>query len=301
MAQPMNPGNLPQAPTPNPNPHRRRWPLIAVIALLCTAIVFTTFVIGRHFGIGETATATTTVTTSATTPTTPATTAPDTTPATTTTALVATGQPPVPTDSVAIGTPLYPTAGGSTVAVVQQSVDSLAYTPLVAPDPNMQPVFPDVPYGNRPALVGYESPFEDGDFCDSTPCNMDVPQYYYRVMSAGQITIPDLGVDCVATDTKGCLVIVVNHYGETALYKGNVIDHGFTVAGRVWDMSTPDKVTLASQALVDHYVGRMLPFADGFNQGANCGTIDGCTSVEWHVVVIGNNNVQIHWTGLYSL
>ncbi len=164
------------------------------------------------------------------------------------------------------------------------------------PDPSRQEVFPDVPHKGRPALVAYESPFEDGDFCDSLPCNVDISQFYYRVMTAGRVTIPGLDVDCVASDTRGCLVVVINWFGETAMYRHALIDHGFTIAGRVWDMSTPNKVTLAGQALLDHYAGRMTASQDG----ANCGTIEACNSTEWHLVVIGNGAVQGHWSGVYS-
>lgn len=185
--------------------------------------------------------------------------------------------------------------GTSTVQEIFRSSEALAYLVLQEPNASRQTVFPDVPHGDRPALVAYEIPFEDGDYCDNTPCGMDVPQYYYRVMTAGQVTIPDLSVNCVATDTQGCLVIVINHFGETAMYRGNTIDHGFTIAGRVWDMSTPDNVTSVGQALLDHYVYRMSQVEDG----ANCGVITACESVEWHVVVIGNGEVQVHWTGTY--
>lgn len=188
--------------------------------------------------------------------------------------------------------------GGNTVdaEIVFTALKALEYSELQTPDPTRQTVFPDVPHQGRPALVAYESPFEDGDFCDNVPCGMDVPQYYFRVMTAGQVTIPELGVDCIAADTQGCLVIVINHYGETSMFRDNTIDHGFTVAGRVFNMDTPDMVMLAGQALLDHFAGRMTASEDG----ANCGTIDACESVEWHVVVIGDDMPQKHWTGIYS-
>jgi hypothetical protein len=185
--------------------------------------------------------------------------------------------------------------GTSTVTVVFRSADVLAYPEIVPPNAARQIIFPDVPHEGRPALVAYESPFEDGDYCDNTPCGMDVPQYYYRVMTAGEVTIPDLGVSCIATPTKGCLVIVVNHFGPTAMYRGNTIDHGFTIAGRVWDMENPEDVSIAGQALLDHYVYRMSAVPDG----ANCSTIDACETVEWHMVVIGNGESQAHWSGLF--
>lgn len=186
-------------------------------------------------------------------------------------------------------------AGTGNAQLVYEASDSLDYPGLNLPDPARQPAYPNVPSGDRPALVAYEGPFEDGDFCDNTPCNVDIPQFYARVMTAGEVTIPGLDVSCVATDTKGCLVIAINHFGETAMYRGATIDHGFTIAGRVWDMSSPELVTLTGQALLDHYVSRMTTSEDG----ANCGVISACESVEWHVVVIGNGEVQSHWQGEY--
>jgi len=201
----------------------------------------------------------------------------------------------IATEIPAMEVPAAKNPGNSDVSEVYRASGALDYPKVEPPNASRQLVFPDVPSGDRPALVAYESPFEDGDFCDNTPCNMDVPQFYYRVMTAGQVTIPDLGVDCVATETKGCAVIMINHFGPTAMYRGNTIDHGFTIAGRVWDMGTPEKVTLAAQALLDHYMLRMT----GVEDGANCGTIDACQSVEWHVVVVGNDEVQVHWTGIF--
>lgn len=185
--------------------------------------------------------------------------------------------------------------GTSTVVEVFRSADVLAYPEIKPPDASRQVIFPDVPHGDRPALVAYESPFEDGDYCDNTPCGMDVPQYYYRVMTAGEVTIPDLGVSCIATPTKGCLVVVINHYGPTAMYRGNTIDHGFTIAGRIWNMESPEDVSVVGQALLDHYAYRMTAVPDG----ANCSTIDACETLGWHLVVIGNGESQVHWSGLF--
>ncbi len=186
-------------------------------------------------------------------------------------------------------------AAGSNVTEVFRAAGSLDYPVIQSPDPSRQPVFPDVAYGDRPAIAAYETPFEGGDFCDSTPCNVDLPQYYYRVMTAGEITIPGLGVSCKATAEKGCVVILINHFGPTAMWRENTIDHGFTVAGRVFDMDKPESVTLAAQALLDNYIYRMPAVPDG----ANCGTIEACPSVEWHILVIGDGEKQVHWTGLF--
>jgi hypothetical protein len=79
------------------------------------------------------------------------------------------------------------------------------------------------------------------------------------------------------------------------MFRDAEVDNGFTVAGRVWDMSAPELVSLAGQALLDHYTYRMTMTEDG----ANCGTIDACQSVEWHVVVVGNGESQVHWTGTF--
>ena len=115
-------------------------------------------------------------------------------------------------------------------------------------------------------------------------------------MTAGRIMIDQLGVDCTASETKGCAAILINHFGPTAMFRNALVDNGFTIAGRVFDMNSPELTTLAGQALLDHYMGRMTQVADG----ANCGVISACVQVEWHVVVVGNNTLQVHWTGLYS-
>jgi len=182
-----------------------------------------------------------------------------------------------------------------TIEPVPNTGDASGYPNLLTPDYSRQPVFPDVAFGDRPALVAYESPFEDGDYFEDSKGDVDLPQFYYRVMTAGTIKIQQLGVSCVSTETKGCLVILINHFGPTSMFRNAVVDNGFTIAGRVWDMSSPELVTLAGQALVDHYVGRMTVESDG----ANCGTINACESVEWHVVVVGNGESQAHWQGEY--
>lgn len=187
-------------------------------------------------------------------------------------------------------------SGSSDVQEIFRSGDALAYPVLIPPDASRQPVFPDVPYGNRPALARYETPFEDGDYFETGKGDVDLPQYYFRVMTAGTVEISQLGVNCVATPTKGCAVILVNHFGETAMFRNAEVDNGFTIAGLVFDMSTPEKTVLAAQALIDHYVLRMTVNP---NDGANCSVITGCESVEWHVLIIGNGEVQTHWTGLF--
>lgn len=172
---------------------------------------------------------------------------------------------------------------------------ALSYPDLINPDPSREPVFPDVAKGERPALVAYESPYEDGDYFEDAHGDIDLPQYNYRVMTAGEIKIDQLGIDCKATDETGCLVILINHFGETAMFRDATVDNGFTIAGRVFDMSTPEQVTETGQALLDHYNGRMTESEDG----APCKTIGACKKTEWHVVVVGNGEAQAHWTGIY--
>jgi hypothetical protein len=202
---------------------------------------------------------------------------------------------PTPTEKVEVEEAVGIEAEEEIVETVSNTGDASGYPNLLTPDYSRQPVFPDVAFGDRPALVAYESPFEDGDYFEDSKGDVDLPQFYYRVMTAGTIKIQQLGVSCVSTETKGCLVILINHFGPTSMFRNAVVDNGFTIAGRVWDMSSPELVTLAGQALVDHYVGRMTVEPDG----ANCGTIDACESVEWHVVVVGNGESQAHWQGEY--
>ncbi len=173
---------------------------------------------------------------------------------------------------------------------------SLDYPSLVYPDPSREPVFPDVPKGDRPALVAYETPYEDGDYFEDSHGDIDVPQYNYRVITAGRIKIPQLGIDCQATREKGCAVILINHFGDTVMFRDAESDNGFTITGRIFDMSTPDKVTTTGQALLDHYMGRMTESEDG----ANCSTIDACQSVEYYVAVVGGGQLQSLTGGIYS-
>lgn len=174
--------------------------------------------------------------------------------------------------------------------------DSLIYNDLLAPNPDREPVFPNVPKGDRKALVAYEQPFEDGDYCEDNQCDVDIPQYYYRVLTAGQITIPQANINCLSDDETGCLTIFINHFGNTLILRNVNIDNGFTVAGRIFDMSEPKMVSSVAQALLDHYVGRMTQNQDG----ANCGTINACKAVQWHVIVFGNGKVQTQLQGVYT-
>lgn len=201
------------------------------------------------------------------------------------------------------------------IPVVRESVkvsftaaDSLAYPDMVAADPNRSgKLFPDTNiYGHAPR-VGYDVSFQNGDYFEDCFGDTDVPQFYWRVETTGYFWIPKSGntpedIVCMASEKKGCALIYVNHFGPTMKINGVYDDNGFTVAGRVWDMSTPDKVTAAAQDLVDHYVYRMI-FGDNvatWNEGTNCGSIEGCNSVEWHVVLYGNGKLQKHWAGLWS-
>ncbi|MFC1625067.1 hypothetical protein ACFL15_01705 [Patescibacteria group bacterium] len=195
--------------------------------------------------------------------------------------------------------------GTGDVEEVFRKNDALAYPKLVVPDPNRQPAFPDV----DPKIARYEEPFEDGDYFEDAHGDIDLPQYYFRVMTAGEIKIAELGVDCQGSDKRGCAAILINHFGKTAMFRDSVVDNGFTVAGFVFDMgdedglnlkgmSAAEKVSLAAQTLLDHYIYRMT--YQPINDGANCGTIDACPEVEWHVVIVGNGEPQVHWTGLFQ-
>jgi len=311
MAQPMNPGNLPQAPTPNPNPHRRRWPLIAVIALLCTAIVFTTFVIGRHFGIGETATATT----SATTPTTPATTAPDTTPtttpATTTTALVATGQPPVPPSStVDIGTPLYPsnvatTSTGWTINKIDVANDPIVdawLNRLMDPAPELWQTFPNIPNPLVPdfdVANGMEYGMDNAPFCQQdSRCDFVVSAWHYRLITADYSF---QGMTCTSDVTgKGCMLLLINVGDTSYTWRNQMADNGFTVTGRYWN---GDQLDEGVWGLVSHasanmlgmptmaHPGEVLNSGQPGNAGANCGTPYACNSVEVTIVIHAGDRI----------
>jgi hypothetical protein len=188
------------------------------------------------------------------------------------------------------------------------SSDSLAYPDMKAADPSRSGTdFPDDVVNGVKPLVGYDVSFQNGDYFQNCNGDTDVPQYYWRVETTGYFYIPksdDTPEDivCMAAEHKGCALIYINHFGPTMKINDVYDDNGFTVAGQVWDMSQPQNVTAAAQTLVDHYVYRMI-FGDGVairNDAANCSVIEGCQSVEWHVVVYGNGKLQKHWTGLFT-
>lgn len=179
---------------------------------------------------------------------------------------------------------------------IARSTDSLAYPALQMPDPTRELVFPDVKKGDRSPLAAFEQPFSNGDYFHAGFGEVDVPQYYYRLITGRTIMVPELGLNVKSAGRKGALVLLINHFGETAAYRSCVAENCYTVAGRVFDMSSPEKVGQVSQALLDHQLGRMTNSADG----ANCSVIDACNSVEWHTVVIGNGKSQLHQAGLYT-
>lgn len=204
-------------------------------------------------------------------------------------------QPVTATQAVTASASLVVTAT-QVVTGTAQITGTIQYPSIVAPDPNRQQVFPDVPFQGRTALCAYETPFEDGDYFETGFGDIDLPQYYYRIITAGKIKIPELGIDCEGSAGKGCAVVLVSHYGPTAMWRRSEVDNGFTVAGQVFDMGSPEKVTLVAQTLVDHVVYRMTVKP---NPGANCSTIDGCPSVEWYVVVIGDGKPVALGGGLF--
>lgn len=205
---------------------------------------------------------------------------------------------PYPVDTPIITDTDYviPNLSVGDVKQVFKASTALNYPMLLAPNPARQPVFPDVPVTGRPALIAYEAPYEDGDYFEHRVGDMDIPEFNYRVVTNGETKIPQVGVHCIATRTRGCLVAVINHFGDTTMYRDVIADNGFTIAGRVWNMDSPDKVTMVGQSIIDHYTGRMTASPDG----SNCSTIEACGEVEWHVVVIGNGYAMWHVTGVYK-
>lgn len=179
---------------------------------------------------------------------------------------------------------------------ISKAVGALAYPILGVPSAARQPVFPNVPYKDRPALAEYVPSAANWDYFHTGRGEVALPQYHYRLITGRRVAIPELAVDVSSNGRRGALVLLVNHFGETATWRNAIAENSFTVAGRVWDMSTPNKVTLASQALLDHYVGRMTTSTDG----ANCSVIEACQQVEWHVIVVGGGKSQVHWAGIYT-
>lgn len=167
---------------------------------------------------------------------------------------------------------------------------------IQAPNPARAPAFPDVAQNGLPPQVEYVPSSANWDVWQTGKGELDVPQYHYKLFTARKIELDQLGINMESSGKKGCLAIVINYFGDTAAYKNTTVENGFTVAGRVWDMSTPDKMVTAAQALLDHQTGQMVNSPNG----ANCSTIDACKQVEWHVVVIGGGKPVVHWAGLYT-
>jgi|GEM_PF-3025581 len=188
----------------------------------------------------------------------------------------------------------YP-VGISDVELLFLASDALDYPEILAPSPNRQVVYPDIPCGDNPALVEYGLAWEDADYFEDGHGDVDLSQYHARINTAGVIVIKQIDVNCHSTATKGCALLLINHFGPTVMFRDAEIDNGFTVSGRVWDMGEPENVTTAAQALLDLMTYRMTVSEDG----ANCSVIDACEELEWHVVIIGDGEVQAHWTGLY--
>lgn len=207
---------------------------------------------------------------------------------------------PKPT-STAVVTETIPTKevvdpGTGDVELVFKASDALDYPSLITPDYNRQLVFPDVEFGGRPKLAEYLPSWESNDYFHNDIGDVDVPMWSHRMITSGRIKIDELDIDCTGDEVTGCGAIIINHFGPTAYWEDATVDTGFTVVGLVFDMETPEKVTLAAQALLDHMTGRMTVEPDG----SNCSTRDACEKFEWHVIVVGNGEVQIHWTGVYT-
>ncbi len=196
---------------------------------------------------------------------------------------------PTPTSPTAQPTAAEPTqVGTGNVETVFKAKDAFGYPLLQVPNPERQPEFP---YG----LAEYLTSWESNDYFHNNVVDVDVPQWSYRMITSGRIVIDKLGINCEGDEITACGVVIINHFGPTAYWEDAVVDSGFTVVGLVFDMETPEKVSLAAQALLDHQTYRVTISPDG----SNCGTRDACQKFEWHVVVIGNGEPQVHWTGVY--
>lgn len=213
--------------------------------------------------------------------------------------------------------PDLPTAASHGKWTIQENAD-IDKDPIVRdfmsrlkdPDPARWPTFPNIP---NPKLTSSEFPVVNGDqvpwgveygvdnvpFCQQdTRCDFVVPALHYRLVTADYSF---QGVICRGDGKKGCLLMLVNVGNQTQIWRNQMADNGFSVAGRYWD---GDHLDTAMWGLVSHASANMLNGStmaspdkvlnsgDGStNGGANCGVPNGCQTVDATIVVHAGDRI----------
>lgn len=168
------------------------------------------------------------------------------------------------------------------------------------------PEFPHQPCPDNPNVVcvpaGVEYGVPNVPFCQQDQrCDFVVPAWHYRLITADYTF---QGMECRNTDDsqKGCLLLLINVMDKSYTWRNQIADNGFTVAGRYWD---GDRLEWGVWGLVSHTSANMLNMrtyrnplqgdvlnsGDGANAGANCGTVEGCPSVDATVVIHAGDRI----------
>ncbi|MBP6044979.1 hypothetical protein KA525_02370 [Candidatus Woesebacteria bacterium] len=252
----------------------------------------------------------------ATTPTTTVTPDPTVTPATTTMApatTVTTATTTMVTTATANTVAMKPTPSFSSTEThgswTYKATERLAENPIVMawmdrlqdPTPEMWKTFPNVPNTDVPEFRvvdgtqvpdGMEYGTYDSPYCYTDPCDFIVGAWEYRYYS-GPYNFEGFECGMVGSD-QGCLLLVINVMDQSYTFRDNSFDNGFTLRGRyfngdalewgVWGLVSNGSANMLNMPTMAH-PDEVLNSGDPGNSGANCGTPQGCNSVNVRVLV----------------
>lgn len=177
---------------------------------------------------------------------------------------------------------------------------------LPDPAPSRWKTFPNIPNVEVPefrVINGSEVP--DGveygtyntPYCWSSPCDVPVGAWEYRYITGDY---QFLGNECKGDGQTGCMLLLINVMDASYTFRNQYVDNGFTLRGRYWN---GDALEWGVWGLVSHgsanmlnmetfaREGEILNSGDPGNSGANCGTPNGCGSVD--VLVIAHSGDRI--------
>jgi len=197
----------------------------------------------------------------------------------------------------------------------------LANNPIIAgwlsrlkdPAPTLWKYFPNVPNPDVPGFRtskdgkqvpdGLEYGTYDSPYCSSHPCDIPVGAQEYRYISGNW---KFLNMSCTATLDKGCMLVLINEMDQSYTWRNQDVDNGFTVRGvyfngdalewAIWGLVSNGSAAMLNMPTFSH-PGEVLNAGVGANSGANCGTPDGCKSVEVTVIIhVGDAIVAVATT-----
>ncbi|HMS22154.1 MAG TPA: hypothetical protein PKA38_00125 [Candidatus Levybacteria bacterium] len=177
---------------------------------------------------------------------------------------------------------------------------------LQNPAPRLWKTYPNIPNPDVPEFRvvngtqvpdGVEYGTYSSPYCFAHPCDVPVGAWEYRLIT-GDYHV--MGYECKGDMKKGCLILLINVMAQSVTFRDQDIDNGFTVRGRYWN---GDALEWGTWGLVSHASANMLnmpTFAregevlnagDPGNSGANCGTPNGCGTVDARVIVVAGDAV----------